>query len=95
MQPAVDAAGLQPENMTRNFHWLVPTLLKSGVTLQKARAQMDVIGADRAGIPGFNKGWGSWSSRYADVLVNAVCGSLSCVAGGQHGTTHRVWNLAI
>lgn len=63
----------QPENMTRNFHWFGSyAKLKSGVTLQKARAQMDAIGARIAQeYPDSNKGWGVVVERYADVLVNA------------------------
>ena len=63
----------QPENMTRNFHWFGSyAKLKSGVTLEKARAQMDAIGARIAQeYPDSNKGWGVVVERYADVLVNA------------------------
>lgn len=36
----------QPENMTRNFHWFGSVAkLKSGITIEQARTQMDAIGA--------------------------------------------------
>ena len=51
----------EPSNMTRDFHWLVSfARLKPGVTLQQARAAMDVIGAQIAkDYPDSNKGWGN------------------------------------
>ena len=61
----------QPANMTRNFHWFGSyAQLKRGVTLEKARAQMDAIGARIAhDYPDSNKGWGVIVERYSDVLV--------------------------
>jgi putative ABC transport system permease protein len=60
-----------PANMTRNFHWFGSfARLKRGVTLEKARAQMDAIGARIAhDFPDSNKGWGVMVERYADILV--------------------------
>ena len=60
-----------PQNMTRNFHWFGSyAKLKPGVTLEKARAQMDAIGARIAhDYPDSNKGWGVSIDRFADVLV--------------------------
>jgi putative ABC transport system permease protein len=61
----------KPENMTRNFHWLVSfAKLKRGVTLGAAQRQMDAIGARIAhDYPESNKGWGVNVDRYSDVLV--------------------------
>lgn len=61
----------QPSNMTRNFHWFGSyAKLKRGVTIEKARAQMDAIGARIAhDYPDSNKGWGVNVERYADTLV--------------------------
>ncbi len=61
----------KPENMTRNFHWLVSfAKLKPGVTLAAARQQMDAIGARIAhDYPDSNKGWGVVVDRYSDILV--------------------------
>jgi putative ABC transport system permease protein len=61
----------EPQNMTRNFHWMGSlALLKRGVTLQQARANMDAIGAQIAQqYPDSNKGWGVAVERYADVIV--------------------------
>ncbi|HEX4275598.1 MAG TPA: ABC transporter permease [Bryobacteraceae bacterium] len=63
----------QPENMTRNFHWFgAVAKLKSGVTLEKARAQMDTIGARIANAyPDSNKGWGVVVERFQDVIVDS------------------------
>ena len=63
----------QPENMTRNFHWFGSfAKLKPGVTLEKARAQMDSIGARIArDYPDSNKGWGVVVERFSDVLVDS------------------------
>jgi len=62
----------EPENMTRNFHWFGSMAkLKRGVTLEKARAEMDTIGARIAQqYPDSNKGWGVVVERFADVIVN-------------------------
>ena len=61
----------KPSNMTRNFHWFGSfAKLKSGVTLEQARSQMDTIGARIAhDYPDSNKGWGVNIERYSDILV--------------------------
>ncbi len=61
----------EPENMTRNFHWMGSyALLKRGVTLEQARAEMDGIGARIAqAYPDSNKGWGVTIDRFADIVV--------------------------
>ena len=61
----------KPENMTRNFHWFGSyALLKRGVTLEQAQAQMDAIGARIAhDYPDSNKGWSVAVDRLSDVVV--------------------------
>ena len=61
----------KPENMTRNFHWFGAfAKLKPNVSLEKARLQMDAIGARIArDYPDSNKGWGVIIERFADVIV--------------------------
>ena len=61
----------QPSNLTRDFRWLGATArLKPGMTLQNARAVMDVIGQRLASAyPGSNKGWGVAVDRLGDVLI--------------------------
>ena len=61
----------QPSNMTRDFRWLSASArLKPGVTLEKARAEMDVIGQRLASAyPDSNEGWGVAVDRLADVLI--------------------------
>ena len=61
----------QPSNMTRDFRWLgASAKLRPGVTLDTARAAMNVIGQRLAGAyPDSNKGWGVAVDRLADVLV--------------------------
>ena len=61
----------EPQNMTRNFHWFgAMALLKPGVTIEKARAEMDAIGARIArDYPDSNKGWGVAIDRFADTIV--------------------------
>jgi putative ABC transport system permease protein len=61
----------QPSNMTRDYRWLgASAQLKSGVTLEKARAAMDLIGQRIANVyPDSNKGWGIAVDRLADVLI--------------------------
>ncbi len=61
----------QPSNMTRDFRWLgASARLKPGVTLETARAEMDVIGRRLAdAYPNSNKGWGVAVDRLADVLI--------------------------
>ena len=58
--------------MTRNFHWFGSfAKLKRGVTLEKARAEMDTIGARIArDYPDSNKGWGVVVERFADVIMD-------------------------
>ena len=61
----------QPANMTRNFRWLgASAKLKPAVTLEKARAEMNVVGRRLANAyPDANKGWGIAVDRLADVLI--------------------------
>ncbi|MCC6366685.1 MAG: ABC transporter permease [Bryobacterales bacterium] len=61
----------EPENMTRNFHWFGAfARLKPGVTLKRAVAQMDAIGARIAkDYPDSNKGWGVKIDLFAETLV--------------------------
>ena len=58
-------------NMTRDFHWFFALAkLKPGVTLEQARAEMDVIGkriSDQ--FPDSNKGWGVAVDRLSDQIV--------------------------
>lgn len=61
----------EPQNMTRNFHWFwAMALLKPGVTVKKAQAEMDTIGARIAhDYPDSNKGWGVAVDPLADTIV--------------------------
>ena len=61
----------EPQNMTRNFHWFgAIALLKPGVSLERARAQMNAIGARIAhDYPDSNKGWGVAVDPLSDVIV--------------------------
>jgi putative ABC transport system permease protein len=61
----------EPQNMTRNFHWFgAIALLKRGVTIEKARAEMDAIGARMArDYPDSNKDWGVALDPLADTVV--------------------------
>jgi len=61
----------EPSNMTRNFHWLTSfARLKEGVTLEQARAAMDVIGKRiERDFPDSNKGWGVVVESYAGTLI--------------------------
>ena len=61
----------KPENMTRNFHWMGSfARLKPGVTLEKARVQMDAIGARIAReYPDSNKGWGVVVERFSEIVI--------------------------
>jgi putative ABC transport system permease protein len=61
----------EQSNMTRNFHWLTSfAKLKSGVSLQQAKANMDAIGKRiEHDYPDSNKGWGVVVERYADTLI--------------------------
>jgi putative ABC transport system permease protein len=61
----------QPNDMTRNFHWLrVYALLKEGVSIEQARAEMNVMGARiEKQYPDSNKSWGVTVDRFADRFV--------------------------
>ena len=61
----------EAKDMTRNFHWFVAfARLKPGVTLDQARAQMNIIGERIAQLyPDSNKGWGVAVDRLADRIV--------------------------
>jgi predicted permease len=61
-----------PADMTRNYHWLSAIArLEPGVTLKRARAQMDTIGAGIAALyPDSNKGWGVTVDPYIDEMVD-------------------------
>jgi putative ABC transport system permease protein len=62
----------EPKNLTRNFHWLQAVArLNRGVSLEQARAEMDIIGAQIAkDYPDSNKGWGVTTDRFQDRVVN-------------------------
>ena len=62
----------EPSNMTRDFRWLGATAkLKRVVTLQRARAEMGVIGQRIASAyPDSNKNWGVAVDRLSDVLIS-------------------------
>jgi putative ABC transport system permease protein len=57
--------------MTRDYHWMISfARLKPGVTLEKAQAAMDAIGARIAeAYPESNKGWGVTVERFEDQIV--------------------------
>jgi putative ABC transport system permease protein len=61
----------EPHDMTRDYHWFVSCArLKPGVTLEKAQAEMNTIGARIAdAYPQSNKGWGVTVERFEDQLV--------------------------
>lgn len=61
----------EPQNMTRNFHWFgAIALLKPGVSLERARAQMNAIGARIAhDYPDSNKGWGVAVDPLSETIV--------------------------
>ncbi len=61
----------EPHDMTRDYHWLLSCArLKPGVTLEKAQAEMNTIGARIAdAYPQSNKGWGVTVERFEDQLV--------------------------
>jgi putative ABC transport system permease protein len=61
----------EPRDMTRDYHWLISfARLKPGVTLDKAQASMNAIGAGIAGAyPESNKGWGVNVDRFEDQVV--------------------------
>ena len=57
--------------MTRNFHWFgAMALLKPGLIIENARAEMDAIGARIAhDYPDSNKGWGVAVDPLSDTIV--------------------------
>jgi putative ABC transport system permease protein len=61
----------EPQNMTRNFHWFgAMALLKPGIRVEQARAEMNAIGARIArDYPDSNKGWGVAVDPLADTIV--------------------------
>lgn len=61
----------EPQNMTRNFHWFgAMALLKPGVGVKKAQAEMNTIGARIAhDYPDSNKDWGVAVDPLADTIV--------------------------
>jgi putative ABC transport system permease protein len=66
----------RPDRMNRNMHWLLsPTggalaLLKPGITLARARAEMNAISARLAADhPNSNAGWGVEVEPYAAIIV--------------------------
>jgi putative ABC transport system permease protein len=61
----------EPRDMTRDYHWMISfARLKPGVTLEKAQAAMNAIGARIAeAYPESNKGWGVTVERYEDQVV--------------------------
>ncbi len=62
----------EPKNLTRNFHWLQAVArLKPGVSLERAKAEMNIIGTQIAkDYPDSNKGWGVTVDRFRDRVVN-------------------------
>jgi putative ABC transport system permease protein len=65
--------GVMPahSDMTRDYHWMLSfARLKPGVSLEKAQAGMDAIGARiAAAYPESNKGWGVTVERFEDRIV--------------------------
>ncbi|HWF48568.1 MAG TPA: ABC transporter permease [Bryobacteraceae bacterium] len=63
----------QPQDMTRDFHWMRAwARLKPGVTFAAAQQQMNAIGERIANAyPASNKGWGVKLDRYQDRVVDA------------------------
>jgi putative ABC transport system permease protein len=61
----------EPRDMTRDYHWFMTCArLKPGITLGKAQAEMNTIGARIAdAYPQSNKGWGVTVERFEDQLV--------------------------
>ena len=61
----------EPRDMTRDYHWMMSfARLKPGVTLEKAQAAMNAIGARIAeAYPESNKGWGVTVERLEDQIV--------------------------
>ncbi len=79
-----------PSGRTRDYRWLgASARLKSGVTLEQARAAMDVIGHRLAGAyPDSNKGWGVAVDRLADVVISP---DLRTAISILFGATLFVW----
>jgi putative ABC transport system permease protein len=62
----------RPFNMTWDYRWLNASFarLKPGVSLERARAEMEAIGKRIATAqPNSNRGWGVVVERYADSIV--------------------------
>jgi len=61
----------EPSSISRDFRWLgASAKLKSGVTLEQARAEMNVIAQRIAdAYPDSNEGWGVAVDRLDDVLI--------------------------
>ena len=61
----------EPKHMTRNFHWFrAYARLKPGLSIEQARAEMNVIGARiEKQYPDSNKGWGVTVDRFVDRFV--------------------------
>lgn len=61
-----------PQDMTRNFHWMIVWgRLKPSISLAAAQQQMSAIGARiAAAYPASNKGWGVTVDRYQDHSVD-------------------------
>jgi putative ABC transport system permease protein len=61
----------EARDMTRDYHWMMSfARLKPGVTLEKAQAAMNGIGARIAeAYPESNKGWGVTVERFEDQVV--------------------------
>ena len=60
------------EQISRDSRWIIPAyaLLKPGVTVEQARAELDLIGARIARqYPETNKGWGVNTMQFAGTLV--------------------------
>jgi hypothetical protein len=67
----------KPHELTRDFHWLRSfARLKSGVSIDQARAEMQAIGASIArDYPDSNKGWSVTVDRLEERIVGPSCGS--------------------
>src|ERR1022692_3130834 len=61
----------EPRDIPRDYHWILSfARLKPGVTLEKAQAAMNAIGARIAETyPDSNKGWGVTVDRFEDQIV--------------------------
>ncbi len=65
---------LPPVGASREYRWLSSTfgLLRPGVSLSQARAEMNAIGSRiAAAYPDSNRGWGVAVDSYADLIVGA------------------------